>query len=64
MIIEHIDYFLDYLDSCEIAILYTVNKKLNEKLIKLKSLRKSIWKGSLPEKKRAKFWIYQSPMYM
>ena len=54
---------LDYLNTQEIAELYTVNKATYAFLSEVKAIKSSIWRGDTPERIRAKFWIYQCPIY-
>ena len=61
-LIPHV-YILDYLTTQDIAELYLLSKLHLAYLKKYKAIKKSIWKGDLPDKVRAKFWIYQCPIY-
>ena len=54
---------LDFLNTQEIAELYVINKANYAFLCEVKAIKSSIWRGDIPERIRAKFWIYQCPIY-
>ena len=61
-IIIHINV-LEFLNTQEIAELYLINKQHYQYLKEHKSIKCSIWRGDIPDNIRAKFWIYQCPIY-
>jgi Rab-GTPase-TBC domain len=63
MLLNFLQEIIKYLSSTEIAELYSLNKSFNQKLSDLKAIKQSVWQGALPCSSRAKFWIYQSPLY-
>ncbi|CAG9311469.1 unnamed protein product [Blepharisma stoltei] len=54
---------LQFLNTCEIASLYVLNKSHNKSLKADRAIKSSIWRGDLPDEVRAKYWIYQCPLY-
>jgi hypothetical protein len=63
MLIIYHSKILEFLTTQEIAELYLINKGQNAFLCEIKAIKSSIWRGDLPEALRAKFWIYQCPIY-
>ena len=54
---------LEYLNTQDISELYFLNNSYYSYLSSIKAVKSSIWRGDLPSKIRAKFWIYQCPIY-